>query len=185
MKWLLRIAVLVVLTLYPLCTVSHAQLTIWGLASDEDLNNPGSAVTTRFGYQIGQIEPFVGSVWYNDYPTDPGEQEPPQVLEVGVLLHLPDLIDSNSPFPLLPDIILMAIPEGADARPYFGPCFTVNLLDKDSGKYGLKAGVEYKKSPDIPISIVMEVEYADYFGALSAIHDNELLFSAGVKWRTK
>ena len=93
----IRWAILIVLMFGSL--VQAAGLTIWGLTEQMTSVNSDNAIVGRVGYDLsvgngGGLEPFIGSVWR---PRD----EAPQVITLGAIQHMPDLIDPNNPIPYL------------------------------------------------------------------------------------
>src|SRR4030042_1923039 len=168
-----------------LCLVGFAQaadVTFWGLAQ-QDLDSRNNAVTARIGFQVEDIEPFIGSTWWPNYdqkieqiPTTNGHLEwgeiisPPQVFSVGCIYPWMNLIAPNNPIPWIPDILIELVPEGMIANPYFGGQATVNI-DKDGifadGIVGLLIQTEEKSKT----SLVTELNYPDFGGQLSVLPD--------------
>ena len=113
--------------------VQAAGITLWGV-TDQVIDADESASTAgRLGYYFGDdkggLEIFGGATWHP-------ESKGPQVLSIGVIEHLPDLIDPNNPLPLIPNILLAFINEDVEARPYVGLEGTFNFVEEDVGYYG-------------------------------------------------
>ena len=168
-----RLLMGMVLALCMCLTVQAAGLTVWGLAENEN-----DFITARVGYDLsvgdqGGLEPFIGSVW-------PGTGSP-QVIVLGAVQHMPDLIDPNSPVPFLPDLFLTVISEDVQIRPYIGGQFSVNLVDEDAGTYGMIAGITIQISPEANSQLVFEASYDKNFGDLADVPDNEVLIKMGFR----
>jgi len=151
-------------------SVQAAGLTVWGLTEQVSSVESDNAISARVGYDLsigdnGGLEPFIGSVWR---PQD----DAPQVIVLGAIQHMPDLLDPNSPIPYLPGLFLTVINEDVTVRPYIGAQCTVNLIDKDSGFVGAIAGVTLKLTPEANSELVFEVSYDDTFSQLNDVPDN-------------
>ncbi|KKK71058.1 hypothetical protein LCGC14_2917740, partial [marine sediment metagenome] len=94
-----RLILTLILALCLTGAVQAAGLTIWGLTEQVSSVNDDNALAVRIGYYLGNenggLEPFIGSVWR---PRDSA----PQVIIVGAVQHLSDIIDSDSELPYLP-----------------------------------------------------------------------------------
>ena len=168
MKWLISTIIVVAL----LCTsVQGAGITIWGLTEQLTTVEDDNSLSARVGYMLGieesGLEPFIGSVWRprDDYP---------QVITVGAVQHLPDLVDPNNPIPYIPAIFLKILNEDTTIRPYIGAQCSINLIDKDAGFIGVIAGVSVKLEEKATSELVFELGYDDTFNDLAGIVDNEL-----------
>lgn len=167
-----RVILTLIITMLLCTSVQATGLTLWGLTEQLSSVNEDNAIMARIGYDLtigdsGGLEPFIGSVWRPREGT-------PQVIVIGAVQHLPDLIDPNSNIPYLPDIFLMVISEDVAIRPYFGGQFTVNLIDKDAGFYGMIAGTTIQLTPKANSQLVFEVSYDKTFGDLEGVPDNEI-----------
>ena len=156
-------------------TVTQAAgLTIWGLTEQISSVNGDNSLTGRIGYDMslsdnGGLELFAGSIWR------PREtQDFPQVVVLGAVQHMPDLIDPNSSVPFLPELFLNVISEDVQIRPYIGGQFSINLIDEDAGTYGAIAGVTLKLTPEDKSELVFEASYDKNFGDLAGVPDNQL-----------
>jgi len=156
-----------------LCSSAHAAgLTVWGLTEQATSVNNDNSITGRLGYFLGiddngpGLEPFIGSVWR---PKD----EAPQVITVGAVQHLRDIIDPDSVIPLLPNMFLAVISEEVIIRPYFGGQCTINFVDRDAGFIGALAGTTIKIEPKSPNELVLELSYDAMFGDLAGVPDHE------------
>jgi len=151
-------------------TVQAAGLTLWGITEQLSSVDQDNAITGRIGYDLsvtdkGGLEPFIGSIWR---PRD----GTPQVVVLGAVQHLPDLIDPNSSVPFLPELFLMVISEDVQIRPYIGGQFSINCIDEDAGTYGMIAGVTLQISPEANSQLVFEASYDKNFGDLADVSDN-------------
>jgi hypothetical protein len=168
----LAIAAVVVLAMLFTCSLAKGGFTVWGLTEQTASVDKDNSISGRLGYFLGLedgnggLEPFVGSVWR------PRDSEP-QVLTLGAVQHLPDLVDANSPFPWIPELFLLVMNEDVEIRPYVGGQATVNFVDRDAGFYGGIAGVTVKLTPEANSEIVFEISYDAMFADLEAVPDNE------------
>jgi len=137
-------------------------LTIWGSAEQEI--DSRAAVTGRIGYQVGNLEPFIGSKWHprDDYP---------QVLTLGGVMYGQDLADPSSGVPVIPEVLLFYLSDEAVVSPYIGAQASWGFIDTDYGFYGGIMGVLIKDKPDSPLAVTAEVEWNDNNGALREITD--------------
>jgi hypothetical protein len=154
-------------------SVQAAGLTIWGMTEQVTSVNSDNALTMRLGYDLslsdkGGLEPFVGFTWFprDDYP---------EVMSLGAVQHMADILDPNSNLPFLPDLLLLVITEDAVLRPYIGGQFTINFMDRDSGFFELIAGLDAMLQPDANSSMVFETSYGSMFGELSERADYEFI----------
>ena len=137
-------------------------VTIWGSAEQEI--DSEAAVTGRIGYQVGNMEPFIGSKWHprDDYP---------QVLTLGGVMYGNDLADPASAVPVIPEILLIYLSDDAVIVPYIGAQASWGFVDTDSGFYGGIMGVLVKDQPESPLSVTLEVEWNDNNAELREITD--------------
>ena len=147
-------------------------MTIWGITEQISNVDSDNSLTGRIGYDLsvsdkGGLEPFLGSVWR---PRDGN----PQVIVLGAVQHMPDLIDPNSSVPFLPDLFLSVMNEEVVIRPYIGAQFTVNFIDEDVGYYGAIAGITLQLEPGAKSQLVFEASYDKTFGALEDVPDNQV-----------
>ena len=169
-----RVILSIILALCLCASVQAAGLTIWGLTEQISSVDGDNSLSARIGYDLsltdkGGLELFAGSIWR------PREtQDFPQVVVLGAIQHLPDLIDPNSSIPWLPELFLTVISEDVQIRPYIGGQFSVNLVDEDSGTYGAIAGITLKLTPEDKSELVFEAFYDNNFGDLAGVPDNEL-----------
>jgi len=169
-----RILIAIALIALMAIQVQAAGLTIWGLTEQISSVNGDNSLTGRIGYDMslsdnGGLELFAGSIWR------PREtQDFPQVVVLGAVQHMPDLIDPNSSVPFLPELFLNVISEDVQIRPYIGGQFSINLIDEDAGTYGAIAGVTLKLTPEDKSELVFEASYDKNFGDLTGVPDNQL-----------
>lgn len=152
--------------------VQGAGVTLWGLTEQVSSVNDDNAITGRIGYDLslsdqGGLEIFAGSIWRP-------KESAPQVIVVGAVQHMPDLIDPNSSIPYLPELFLTVISESVQIRPYIGGQFSINLIDEDAGTYGAIAGITLRLTPEANSEIVFEASYDKNFGDLAGVPDNQL-----------
>lgn len=169
----------IILTMCLCSSVQATGLTIWGITEQVSSVNSDNAITGRIGYMLGVgdaggLEPFVGSVWRPKEST-------PQVIVVGAVQHLADLVDPNSSIPYIPALFASILNEDVEIRPYIGAQCTINLIDKDSGFIGLITGITVKLEPDAKSELVFELSYDKMFNDLEAVPDNEFKGYAGVR----
>ena len=167
-----------------LCLTASVQaeigVTLWGL-TEQDFGG-ANAITGRIGYQLGNIEAFVGSTWAPKYKEGTREMEPPQVFSVGALYHYVDLLDVNSPMPWIPDVLLMVIPEDVVIQPYFGVQGTYNIVDTDAGFFGEIVGLQLKAKAEDKSSFIIEAQYNNAFNDLAGRNENQLVMYAGARF---
>ena len=167
-----RLLIGMVLALYMCITVQGAGLTVWGITEQVSSVDEDNAITGRIGYDLsvgenGGLEPFIGSIWR---PRD----GTPQVVVLGAVQHLPDLIDPNSSVPFIPDLFLAVISEDVQIRPYIGGQFSINCIDEDAGTYGMIAGITLQVDPNANSQLVFEISYDKNFGDLAGVPDERL-----------
>jgi len=132
------------------------------------------ALSFRVGYMLGidskgsGLEPFIGSVWR------PKTDDIPQVLVLGAVQHLPDLVDPNGPIPYIPDVLTKLLNEDVVIRPYIGAQCTVNFIDRDTGFIGGIFGFAIMLEPEAKSQLIFEMSYDNAFNELNQIYDNEL-----------
>jgi len=175
MKKLLLILGIIILT----CSmVQAAGLTVAVMTEQVTSVNSDNALTARLGYYLGNenggLEPFIGCVWFP-------REDTPQVITLGAIQRLSDVLDPESQIPLLPGMLLKVITEDAVMRPYFGGQCTINLIDKDAGLIEAMAGVSIKLTPEATSSIEVETSYGSMFGDLGGRTDYEFITRIG--WR--
>jgi len=161
-------------------TVRADGITIWGL-TEQDFNSQ-NAITGRAGYQYDFIEGFVGSTWRPRYEVDTGEMKPPQVISLGTIVHMRDLIDPNNPLPWVPEILLGILPEKMVMQPYFGGQDTWNFGDEDAGFYGAIIGIQSKTEPVSKSSFIAEFDYNEFFKDLSAVPSDKFKLNLGFRF---
>ena len=165
---------LTIILVLALCGISNATgLTLWGLTEQISSQTGDDALTGRVGYMLGidskgsGLEPFIGSIWR--VKTD----DIPQVLTIGAVQHMPDLVDPNSNIPYIPDLFLSVMNEDVSIRPYLGAQCTINLVDRDSGFIGGIAGVSIMLTPESNSQLVFEISYDETYDKLREVADNE------------
>jgi len=170
----MRSVLMTIMVVLCLCvSVQAAGWTVWGLTEQLTGVEADNSITARVGYfmgigDTGGLEPFIGSVWR------PRSEDAPQVITIGAVQHLPDLIDPNGPIPYISGLFTAVIAEEVVIRPYIGFQTTINLIDKDSGFIGIISGVTCKLTPDANSEIVFEIAYNDTFNELAEVPDNEI-----------
>ena len=97
--------------------------------------------------------------------------KPPQVMSLGALVHMRDLLDANNPLPWIPDLLLTIIPEEMVAQPYFGGQGTWNFVDTDSGFYGFIVGIQSKIAIESKSSFITELVRNQNFNELTTVKD--------------
>ena len=167
-----RILIIIALVCLITMPVQAAGLTVWGITEQVSSVNEDNAITARIGYDMslsdkGGLEIFGGSIWR---PRD----GTPQVIVIGAVQHMPDLIDPNSSIPYLPELFLTVISEKMQIRPYIGGQFSVNLIDEDAGTYGMLAGITLQISPEANSQLIFEASYDKNFGDLASVSDNQI-----------
>jgi len=159
--------------------------TIWQLT--ERRFEADSAIIGRIGMQMGFIEPFVGTSWIPKQNGETGNIDPPQMINLGTIIHFPDLIDPNSPLPWIDDALLIFLSEEWKATPYIGWQGTWNFADDDAGYNGGMTGLLIKAredDPDDKVSVTFAVEgsYNNFFGQAEPLrNDDEWVLSIGVR----
>ena len=166
-----KLLVLLIVVLGFITTTQGAGLTVWGITEQVSSVNEDNAITGRIGYDLGLsdkggLELFAGSIWRPREGT-------PQVIVLGAIQHMPDLIDPNSSIPYLPELFLTVISETVQIRPYIGGQFSVNLIDEDAGTYGAIAGITLQLTPEANSQLVFEASYDKNFGDLGGVPDNQ------------
>ena len=186
-------AILSLLILVLFCTCIHAGedkgLTFWGL--NEKSFDSESSVVGRLGYAMddfllkdedASIEIFIGTTWIPETNGETGKIDPPTTLSLGGLYFLPDIIDSDSPIPWIPDLLLTVLPEKAEAKPYIGGQATFNLIDNDAGLLGGIVGIKAKTQPDALWDLIFEADYNNFIYDLSTLpYDDEFVYTAGIR----
>lgn len=169
-----RILILIALICLMATSVQAKGLTVWGLTEQVTSVNSDNAITGRAGWMFGEgdnggLELFVGSIWRV-------RDSEPQVIVVGAIQHLPDLIDPNSvlSIPYISDFMLSIMNEDVTIRPYIGAQCTINLMDQDAGFVGAITGVAVKLTAMANSELVFEMSYDNTFGDLDTVPDNEL-----------
>jgi len=167
--------ILIVIALICLMTVQvqAAGLTLWSVAEKIVEVDESASIAGRLGYYFGSdnggLEIFAGSTWHP-------ESKSPQVLSIGVIEHLPDLIDPNNPLPWIPNILLTFINEDVEVRPYAGLEGTFNFIEENVGYYGGVVGVLAKLTPNSRIQYGLEGSYKEGFGELEGLNKTQLSF---------
>ena len=164
---LLMVALICLMTVQ----VQAAGLTLWSVADKIVDVDESASISGRLGYYFGSdnggLEIFGGSTWHP-------ESKAPQVLSIGVIEHLPDLIDSSNPLPWIPDILLAFVNEDVVARPYAGIEGTFNFIEENVGYYGGVVGVLAKLTPKSQIEYGLEGSYKEGFGELEGLNKTQL-----------
>lgn len=168
-----RLILTIIAVLCLTVSVQAAGLTIWGLTEQLTTVEADNSLTGRVGYFLGigengGLEPFIGSVWR------PRIDDVPQVITLGAVQHLSDLVDPNNSLPYIPDFFVSILNEDTVIRPYIGAQFTINFVDRDSGFIGFIGGVTVKLEEDARSELVFELGYNDTFNALAGVPDNEI-----------
>ena len=164
-------------------------LTIWQL--NERKFEADSALIGRIGLKMDFIEPFIGTAWIPKQDGETGNIDPPQMVSLGTIIHLPDLIDPNSPAPWIDDLLLTFIPEKWVAKPYIGWQGTWNIGDDDSGYNGGMTGIlmrakEGNLEDKISVWFAVEGSYNNFFGQVAPLRsDDEWVLSVGFYILTK
>lgn len=144
----------------------------WGLS--EQSFDSESALIGRLGYQIGSVEPFIGTSWVPKQNTETGEIDPPNLITLGGLVHLPDLIDPNAPLFGLQEVLLEFIPKNFESKPYFGWQGSWAIVDDDAGGFhGGVLGLKNKLSPDDEAEWTVEAQYNNFFADLNGLRDDD------------
>lgn len=144
----------------------------WGLS--EQSFDSESALIGRLGYQIGPVEPFIGTSWVPKQNTETGEIDPPNLITLGGLVHLPDLIDPNAPLFGLQEVLLEFIPKNFESKPYFGWQGSWAIVDDDAGGFhGGVLGLKNKLSPDDEAAWIVEAQYNNFFADLNGLRDDD------------
>jgi len=166
-----RTLLLIALVCLMTASVQAAGLTLWSVADQIVDVDESASISGRLGYYFGSseggLEIFTGSTWHP-------ESKAPQVLSIGIIEHLPDLIDPNNPLPWLPDLLLAFINEDVEARPYAGLEGTFNFIEEDVGYYGGVVGVLAKLTPKSQIEYGLEGSYKEGFGELEGLNKTQL-----------
>lgn len=171
-KWILAITLVLCLPM-----IAHAAgLTVSVLTEQAMSVNSDNALTARVGYYLGSenggLEPFIGCVWFP-------REDTPQVITLGAIQHMADMLDLDSTIPVLPKLLLSIITEQAVMRPYFGAQCTINLIDRDVGFIEAIAGFSIKLTPEAKSTTIFETGYGSMFGDLSGRDDYELVTRIG------
>ena len=166
-----KLAITIIALLCLCSSVQAAGLTVWGLTEQMTTVEDDNSLQGRVGYFLGTdaggLEPFIGSVWR------PRLEDTPQVIILGAVQHMADVIDPNSPIPYIPELFLQVLSEDISARPYIGGQFSINFIDRDSGFYGALAGVALKLDPAAKSELIFELSYDNTFGDLAGVSDSE------------
>lgn len=175
-KRLFTIALLIIANI---CTIARpADLTVSMMTEQAMSVDSDNAITARIGYYLGNenggLEPFIGCVWFP-------KEETPQVITIGVIQYLGDVLEDDSIVPILPELLLAVITEDAVINPYFGALCTINLLDQDAGLIEAIFGVNIKLTPDANSLLVFETGYGSMFGDLSGRDDHEFVTRLGFR----
>lgn len=166
-----RILLTVVLSCLITAPTYAAGITLWSVVDRVTNVEKSESISGRLGYYFGSenggLEAFIGSTWH---PKD----KSPQVMSLGVIEHLPDLIDPNNPLPFIPDILLAFANQNIKACPYAGLESTFNFIDEDAGYYGGLLGILAKLSSTSQIEYGIEVACIKGFDALSDVEEIQL-----------
>jgi hypothetical protein len=157
-------------------SVQASGLTLWSLTDQVTGIDERNSISGRLGYSFatenGGLEGFIGSTWYQD-------EKYPQVMSLGIIEHLPDLVDPNNPLPWIPDVLVSLLNEDVHIGPYIGLMGTFQFIEEDAGMYGIIAGAKVKVSPNSLAEWVVEYRYIDPFGQLDGVEKSQL--SAGLR----
>ena len=168
----MRIFLAILITLVALSPCWADGVSIWALS--EDGSQKDASVTGRIGYEVDSIEPFIGF-------TARPETDFPQLWSLGVIYHLPDLVEEDSPIPWLPEILLTFVNGDVIARPYIGGQASWNVMEEDAGFSGALMGLTIKTTDASPMSFVAEVQKNSTFGDLGNVSGDYRL-SLGVRY---
>lgn len=168
---------IVMLMILCVCSIAGAKgLTAVFLTEQIANTDSGNSLTVEIGYLLDDngLEPYIGTQWWPQWDETTGELEPPGILILGCRQHFADILDSNSPIPILPNILLPVLNEKVEIKPFIDLNFTANFIDKDNGLMGLGTGILLKTSPEATASLMFEARYADTFGELNDVPDNRI-----------
>lgn len=159
-----------------LCVTVRARgptISFWTeqVAGVDEGNSLGFELGYYLGSDSGGLEPYIGTDWWPRWD-DEGDMKPPGVFVLGFRYHFADIIDPNSTIPLIPDVFLAILNEDIEMRPYVGPRFSANFIDKDAGLMSIGVGVSVKASPDSETALRFELRRSDTFGDLAGVPDN-------------
>jgi len=169
-------------------------LAFWGLNGDDFSSE--SFLNLRVGYEFddflfsepnNSIEIFTGTTLIpSGIESEVGKFDPPNVLTLGGIYILGDLIDPNNSLPWINDALLALLPEKAVAKPYFGAQGTWQFIDDDGAYFGGIVGLLAKLNPNSFNDMVIEADYNNFFDGLSTLRqDDEFVISLGFRFRTK
>ncbi len=152
-------------------SVQAAGLTLWTLTDQLTSIDEDNSISGRVGYSFasdnGGLEIYVGSTWYKTDAT-------PQVMSLGIVEHLPDLIDPNNPLPWIPGLLTAIVNEEVVMAPYVGIQGTFQFVDEDAGLFGVMAGVKIKVTPKSASEWIVEGRYINPFGDLYGVNKAQL-----------
>ena len=167
------------LTLLLGAKVEAAGLTLWSVTDQIVEVDNSKMVAGRIGWDFSieneGLEVFVGSSWNLRY-------EKPQTMSLGVINHLPDLIDPENPLPFIPDFLLTFVNQEIEVCPYLGLEGSFNFIDRDSGFYALLIGALAKVTPKSQIEYGLEGAYTQGFNELEGTDEYQLRLLARIRF---
>ena len=156
-----------------------AGLTLWSVTDQIVEVDNSKMVAGRIGWDFSieneGLEVFVGSSWNLRY-------EKPQTMSLGVINHLPDLIDPENPLPFIPDFLLTFVNQEIEVCPYLGLEGSFNFIDRDSGFYALLIGALAKVTPKSQIEYGLEGAYTQGFNELEGTDEYQLRLLARIRF---
>ena len=156
-----------------------AGLTLWSVTDQIVEVDNSKLVAGRIGYDFSieneGLEIFVGSSWNLRY-------DKPQTMSLGVINHLPDLIDPENPLPFIPDFLLTFVNQEIEVCPYLGLEGSFNFIDRDSGFYALLIGALAKVTPKSQIEYGLEGAYTQGFNELEGTDEYQLRLLARIRF---
>ena len=167
------------LTLLLGAKVEAAGLTLWSVTDQIVEVDNSKMVAGRIGWDFSieneGLEVFVGSSWNLRY-------DKPQTMSLGVINHLPDLIDPENPLPFIPDFLLTFVNQEIEVCPYLGLEGSFNFIDRDSGFYALLIGALAKVTPKSQIEYGLEGAYTQGFNELEGTDEYQLRLLARIRF---
>jgi len=156
-----------------------AGLTLWSVTDQIVEVDNSKLVAGRIGYDFSieneGLEIFVGSSWNLRY-------DKPQTMSLGIINHLPDLIDPNNPLPFIPGFLLTFVNQDIEVCPYLGLEGSFNFIDRDSGFYALLIGALAKVTPKSQIEYGLEGAYTQGFNELEGTDEYQLRLLARIRF---
>jgi len=156
-----------------------AGFTLWSVTDQIVEVDNSKLVAGRIGYDFSieneGLEIFVGSSWNLRY-------DKPQTMSLGIINHLPDLIDPNNPLPFIPGFLLTFVNQDIEVCPYLGLEGSFNFIDRDSGFYALLIGALAKVTPKSQIEYGLEGAYTQGFNELEGTDEYQLRLLARIRF---